>query len=166
MSQVDSLVFPLDTLLAADHWGTRQIVDAASGLTHEQFTREFAMGPGSVQKTLVHILSAMLRTGDVLGGSPPREPLDAANFATPDALVPLFDQAFATLRDQARSKPISDIVTREFGGKSYRFTRNGMIVHAATHGAYHRAQCVNMLRHLGVKPLPDPSAMKWMMGMQ
>ncbi|MFA6046492.1 MAG: DinB family protein [Phycisphaerales bacterium] len=166
MSQVDSLIFPIDTLLAADQWGTRQIIDAAAGLTHEQFTREFAIGPGSLQKTLSHMLSAMLRTADVLGGQPPREPLDATKFATPDAFVPLFDQAFAMLRDQAKARPISDIVTREFGGKTYRFTRNGTLLQITTHGFYHRAQCVNMLRQLGVTPLPDPSVMKWMMGMQ
>lgn len=166
MSQPDVLTFPLETLIAADHWGTRLIIDASHGLTREQFTREFAMGPGSVQKTLSHMVGAMLRTVDVLAGLPPREALDATQYATPDALVPLLDYATAQLRVQSKSRPLSDTVTREFGGKAYKFTRNGIIVHICTHGAYHRAQCVNMLRQLGVNPLPDPSAIKWMMGMQ
>jgi uncharacterized damage-inducible protein DinB len=31
----------------------------------------------------------------------------------------------------------------------------------ATHGVHHRAQCLNMLRHLGVKPLPLSSVAEW-----
>ena len=165
-TQPDVLVFPLETLIAADQWGTRLIIDAAHGLSREQFTREFNIGPGSVQKTLTHIVGALLRTVDVLGGLPPREPLDATQFATPDALVPLLEYATTQLRAQSKARPLSDLVTREFAGKSYKFTRNGIIVHICTHGAYHRAQCVNMLKQLGVSPVPDPSAIKWMMSMQ
>jgi uncharacterized damage-inducible protein DinB len=30
-----------------------------------------------------------------------------------------------------------------------------------THAMHHRAQCLNMLRHLGVTPLPPSSVAEW-----
>ena len=33
--------------------------------------------------------------------------------------------------------------------------------HTMTHGMHHRAQCLNMLRHLGVSPLPPSSVVEW-----
>ena len=36
-----------------------------------------------------------------------------------------------------------------------------MITHIATHGMHHRAQCLNMLKHLGVNPLPKSSVAEW-----
>jgi uncharacterized damage-inducible protein DinB len=30
-----------------------------------------------------------------------------------------------------------------------------------THGMHHRAQCLNMLRRLGVQPLPPSSVAEW-----
>ena len=37
----------------------------------------------------------------------------------------------------------------------------GVITHIATHGTHHRAQCLNMLRRLGVHPLPQSSVAEW-----
>jgi uncharacterized damage-inducible protein DinB len=36
-----------------------------------------------------------------------------------------------------------------------------ILTHATTHGMHHRAQCLNMLRHLGVTPLPQSSVIEW-----
>jgi uncharacterized damage-inducible protein DinB len=41
-------------------------------------------------------------------------------------------------------------------------SRGGVITHVATHGMHHRAQCLNMLRQLGVTPLPKSSVVEWM----
>jgi uncharacterized damage-inducible protein DinB len=36
-------------------------------------------------------------------------------------------------------------------------------MHVATHGMHHRAQCLNMLRQLGVNPLPPISVLEWIL---
>jgi uncharacterized damage-inducible protein DinB len=52
-------------------------------------------------------------------------------------------------------------VKRTRDGKEYSFTRGVVITHVATHGMHHRAQCLNMLKHLGVSPLPPSSVTEW-----
>jgi uncharacterized damage-inducible protein DinB len=36
-----------------------------------------------------------------------------------------------------------------------------VLTHVTTHGMHHRAQCLNMLRQLGVTPLPPSSVTEW-----
>ena len=49
--------------------------------------------------------------------------------------------------------------------KRYAFTHGTAIIHVCTHGGHHRAQCLNMLRHLNVPgvsdKLPDIDAIGW-----
>ncbi len=40
-------------------------------------------------------------------------------------------------------------------GETHRFTLSAALVHVAIHGTHHRAQCLNMLRHLGVPGVSD-----------
>lgn len=163
---IASYADPLEILLEQDLWGTCLIIDSAAPLTGEQFRTEFPMGFGTLQKTLAHMASAVYRWGDVLGGNMPRAPLEWANFPTPASFVPAFEESNALLRVQAAARPLGEIVERETNGRVYRFTRAAALMQITTHGTYHRAQCVNMLRHLGVVPVPDPSVMKWMMAME
>ncbi len=41
------------------------------------------------------------------------------------------------------------------------FTRGAAMTHCLVHGTHHRAQALNMLRHLGVAPLPEIDVMDW-----
>jgi uncharacterized damage-inducible protein DinB len=59
--------------------------------------------------------------------------------------------------------PRHGLVSRERGGKMYTFTRGAVVTHVTTHGMHHRAQCLNMLRHVGVSPLPPSSVLEWML---
>ncbi|NJL30452.1 MAG: hypothetical protein HC898_01820 [Phycisphaerales bacterium] len=46
-------------------------------------------------------------------------------------------------------------------GETHTYTRGCVLSHVVTHTMHHRAQCLNMLRHLGVKPLPVQSVIEW-----
>ena len=46
-------------------------------------------------------------------------------------------------------------------GRTADFTRGAILTHVTTHAMHHRAQCLNMLRHLGVTPLPPSSVTEW-----
>ena len=76
------------------------------------------------------------------------------------------ERSFWTPRSIARfTAVVSDWPGDDGVTKRYTFTRGTVLVHLCTHGTHHRAQCLNMLRHLNVPrlsdKLPDPSAVDW-----
>lgn len=177
---------PLDALIASDAWGTRIVLEKCRDLSHEQFHREFPMGLGSLHETLTHVISVMRRWTDRLAGRPPRPMLHKvkkyphlsgdAKDRTPDELLALLDEArrdLVAVAAQARastSASLASTLSLDWPGddgvaKTYTFTRAVVFVHLCTHGYHHRAQCLNMLRHLNVPGLsdhlPEPSAVDW-----
>jgi uncharacterized damage-inducible protein DinB len=153
---------PVEILLEHDRWATRNIIAACAGLTHDQFHQRFEMGPGSLHETTTHILHALRGWGDLLAGREQRPPLEGKERA-PAELLALLDELADDFSANARKHPLEETVSRQRDGKMYTFSRGGVITHVATHGMHHRAQCLNMLRHLGVNPLPQSSVLEWML---
>jgi uncharacterized damage-inducible protein DinB len=153
---------PMHILLSHDKWATQEILNACDGLNVEQFHRRFDIGQGSLHDTLTHMLLVVGRWGDLLAGRPLRSPVDGAVF-TVDQLRSQAQTVYPEFALLAKSHPLDGQVAREREGKTYTFTRGAVITHATTHGMHHRAQCLNMLRHLGVNPLPKSSVMEWTM---
>jgi uncharacterized damage-inducible protein DinB len=153
---------PLDILLEHDIWATRQILRACEKLTAEQFARRFEIGPGSLQATITHMISAVRTWTDTLAQQTPRPRPDQSGIQYSAAqLAAMFDETAGEFIAMAKSHPLDQIVKRVRDGKEYSFTRGAVITHVATHGMHHRAQCLNMLRHLGVSPLPPSSVAEW-----
>jgi uncharacterized damage-inducible protein DinB len=153
---------PVEILLEHDRWATRNIIEACGALTQDQFHQRYEMGPGSLHDTTTHILSALRGWGDLLAGREQRPRIDGTKRA-PAELLALLDESAADFSASARKHPLEETVSRERDGKHYTFTRGGVITHVMTHGMHHRAQCLNMLRHLGVNPLPHSSVLEWML---
>jgi uncharacterized damage-inducible protein DinB len=151
---------PLDILLSHDRWATQKILEACAGLTEEQFQRRFEIGPGSLHDTTTHVLGAMRRWGDMLAGREQRQRLEGPRRA-PAELLGLLGEISADFAASARRHPVEEIVSGARDGKTYTFTRGTVITHVVTHGMHHRAQCLNMLRQLGVKQLPPSSVVEW-----
>ncbi|MGD0540493.1 MAG: DinB family protein [Tepidisphaeraceae bacterium] len=151
---------PLDILLAHDRWATGQILSACETLTPEQFHRRFDIGPGSLHDAATHILAAMRIWGDLLAGREERPRLEGTT-RTLAELRKLLDEIAADLAISARAHPLDQTVSRIREGKIHTYTRGAVLAHVTTHGMHHRAQCLNMLRHLGVKPLPPVSVAEW-----
>ncbi|MGA2440879.1 MAG: DinB family protein [Tepidisphaeraceae bacterium] len=153
---------PLDIQLEHDRWATRQILSACEKLTADQFARKFEIGPGSLQATITHMLAAMNTWTDTLAERPPRPRIDQGGVGrSPVQLLQILDESTADFIAIAKSRPLDQIVKRTRAGKEYCFTRGAVITHVTTHGMHHRAQCLNMLRHLGVSPLPPSSVAEW-----
>ena len=153
----------LQILLSHDRWATAQILGACEPLTLDQFHRRFDMGPGSLHDTLTHVLGAMRAWTDTLAGQEPRPRLETdGQRRTPEQLRALLDETAKDFADQARRRPLEETVSRTLrDGRTLTFTRAAALLQVTTHGMHHRAQCLNMLRQLGVTPLPPSSVAEW-----
>lgn len=166
---------PLDILLAHDDWGTRQVLGLCRNLSPEQFQRSFPIGPGQkggLAATLTHIIGAKRRWADRILERTLRPALESAHAdgrgRTVAELSALLDEAHADLAaalSDARRRGLDTRFSMTFGDKKYTFTRGAALTHVLTHGHWHRAQCLNMLRHLGVPgisdKLPDLDVVDW-----
>lgn len=155
---------PLDIMLAHDEWASRQILDACVKLTPEQFHQRFDIGSGTLHNVTSHLVGAMRTWIDTLAGKRPGpRPDQDGQQRTPAQILALLETCSRELAAEARRRPLDETVSRVREGKTYQFTRGVVLTHVLTHGVHHRAQCLNMLRHLGVKPLPPTSVSEWSM---
>jgi uncharacterized damage-inducible protein DinB len=152
---------PLEILLAHDRWATRQILRACAPLTREQFHQPFQMGPGSLHDTFVHMLGAMRIWTQGLAGQPVGPRLEQDPPRSLAEIETLLDTLFDAFNAEIRRLPLDHTMFRVRNGKTFTFTRGAVLAHVATHGMHHRAQCLNMLRQLGVSPLPPNSVAEW-----
>ena len=153
----------LQILLSHDRWATEQVLDACAKLTEEQFHRRFDIGPGSLHDALTHVVAAMRAMTESLAGSEPNPRIDSdGRRRTPDELRALLDESCRAFEGEARRRPLDEIITRRLrDGRTLTMTRAAALVHVPTHGMHHRAQCLNMLKQIGVKPLPPSSVAEW-----
>jgi uncharacterized damage-inducible protein DinB len=154
---------PLQILLSHDRWTTTQLLDACGKLTADQFHRRFDIGPGSLHDTLTHIVGVMRSLTEALAGAEPRPRLEEdGQRRTPEQLRSLLEESWRELSTEAGRLSLGGTVSRRLrDGRTLHMTRGAVLVHVATHGMHHRAQCLNMLRHSGVKPLPPSSVAEW-----
>ncbi len=153
---------PLKILLSHDRWATRLILEACKTLTSEQFHQRFEMGPGSLHDTISHMLAALRTWRQTLSGQAPGPRIDQdGQRRTPVELLALHEAICGELGAEAHRRPLDELVTRVRNGVSHQFTRGAVLTHMATHSMHHRAQCLNMMRRLGVKPLPPSSVAEW-----
>lgn len=166
---------PLDIMLEHNAWATREVLRACLALDGDAWTRRFEIGPGSLHDTLTHVVGAMLRWADRIEGPPRvlRPSLENGTLRSPAELIALLDEAASDLAraaDIARQRGLATENDLTFGGQTYRFTLGAMLVHVATHGMHHRAQCLNMLRRLAVPGvsdrLPEIDALDWQLAAQ
>lgn len=154
---------PLQILLSHDRWATTQLLDACGKLTDDQFHRRFEIGPGSLHDTLTHIIAAMRAWSETLAHIEPRPRLDTdGQRRTPAQLQSLLEEVWREFSSEARRRPLDEMLTRRTrDGRIFELTRGAVLTQVLTHGMHHRAQCLNMLRHLGVQPLPPSSVVEW-----
>lgn len=146
-------------LLAYDDWANQTLLASAAKLNDEQLDRPFAMGPGSLRNTLNHIYAAARVWADRwLGHSPARYRPESAGVSIPQLqgefqeLAAERNRFQATVRDDDLARAIT--YTNRMG-QTHTYSAGEMMLQVCTHGVHHRAQAVNMLRHVGSE-LPKP----------
>ncbi len=149
-------------LFAHDRWANAKLYDACGALSPDQFTQTFPMGCGSIRNNLVHNLSATRGWTDVLNESPARDRL-VEDAYTLEQIRAMHDEIYDAFEAAALKRPFDTIINRQRADESYTFSVGGIITHVTTHAMHHRAQCLNMLRQLGITELPMSSGMEWML---
>jgi uncharacterized damage-inducible protein DinB len=150
---------PMQVLLQHDAWATGNLIEACRKLSPQQLDQRFAIGCGSLHDTLNHMLGAMQRWGDFLNGITPTVRFEETRHSL-DEMQRYLDEFSARLVVAAQS-PSDEVLSAERGGRKLSMPRGVVLAHITTHGMHHRAQALNMLRQLGVDPLPASSVMDW-----
>ncbi len=156
-------------------WVNAKLIAAVGELTDDKRRVPLAIGQGSLWKSLLHLYAAeyvWLETnlgcedfvvpGDLPGKIPGNQEGDGGISDWGDlvkrwsALDLRWNEFLARLTPQS----LDDTVARKktVAGQVQRVgTRRGdTLLHVCTHAHYTTAQVVNMLRQVGVEPLPDP----------
>jgi uncharacterized damage-inducible protein DinB len=154
-------------------WVNENLLAAAEGLSEEQLHRTFAIGQGSVWKSLLHMyaaeyvwLEALLGDddpccpGDVRGKLPGNQLGEGG----PRSLTKLrqawaaqeqrWRQYVAALTAGSLDDPVSKTSVVVPAGARLVVPRAEVILHVCLHAQYTSAQVVNMLRQLGVETFP------------
>lgn len=136
-------------------WARDKVLAAAQGLSAADLERPVAMGWGSLWDTLRHLYGAE-RYWFMRWQGEEKTPFPAARtFQGPDglwaagrAIAEARDALLATLgeADLEQAIPLPDELARP------TWPLRLMLLHVCNHGVHHRAQALNMLRHLGRKP--------------
>jgi len=138
-------------------WATGRILDAAKGLSHEQFVEPRTQVGGSVRATLVHAYGAewiwRRRCEDgILPTSMPPE----SDFPTLAVLRQQWDVEHAAmarflsaLSDDSLN---ADMVYRTLDGTERRTPLWQVLLHVVNHGTQHRAEAAQVLTELGHSP--------------
>lgn len=153
-------------------WVNENLVAAAAELNDEDLRREFAIGQGSVWKSLVHLFAAeyvwlesLLGNEDpLLQGDLPRNipgnQLGEGKIASLDELRQKWTQLqtrWMRYVSELQPEVLEELVYKIVMSTRQRMAtkRSDILLHVCTHAQYTTAQVVNMLRQIGVKKLPE-----------
>jgi uncharacterized damage-inducible protein DinB len=140
-------------------WSHEQLLAACRGLSPEQLHAPFAIGQGSVWSSLVHLLAADSLWLDAFEGRPQTPVPRDSDFESLDALAREWarvDQRWLALLANIDGARLDRTVTRaDLRNQLLRIDGLDAHLQVCTHAAYTAAQVINMLRHLGIEPLPN-----------
>lgn len=141
-------------LFAYNDWARDRLMTCVAPLDDAKLDRVFEMGEGSLRKTLEHIHGsewAWLQRWK--GWSPTKADLPGG-FPSMTAVWERWRQTatergayLATLKDADLASPIT---YSNYKGESHSARLGYMMLHVCNHGTHHRAQAINMLRHVGI----------------
>lgn len=149
---------------AYSDWANERMLDRAKTLSDAQLDRVFPMGLETIRKTLMHIRFAeqwWLENWTLGPGNPFPETPDSTTIRD---LLDLFkktmcerNEVVARLKDADLARQIR-VVPRP--GVERVFPMGVTMLQIITHGTHHRAQAINMVRHVGEKP-PELDYLAW-----
>jgi uncharacterized damage-inducible protein DinB len=143
-------------LFTYNDWGRDRLMALAAGLPDEKLDRPFEMGEGSLRKTLEHLFGAEWTWLQRCKGRSPASGECPRNFTTLSALWDEWRRTaeqrndfVGTLSSADLPRPVTYV--HPSSGKRYSFQLGHVLLHVCNHGTHHRAQALNMLRHVGAE---------------
>lgn len=143
-------------------WATQRLLDLVAACDDAALDRPFAMGPGSIRKTLIHLhdVEPFWYRNWTVGG---------ANFQRTAPSTSIADlRASWHAHAQQRNRYVADIndaealrvIAASFGGPVFNIQVLESMLQIVGHGTHHRAQAINMARQCGLTvPLFDYALM-------
>ena len=131
-------------------WATEKVLSFVAETSPESLDREFNMGHLSIRKTLLHLLDAETWWVANWTSGPGSFPQSATDMSIREiserwaATRKSRDQFIETVDDQQAQCVVGILA----GGPPTNFLVGESIYHLAIHGTHHRAQLINMCRHV------------------
>jgi uncharacterized damage-inducible protein DinB len=155
----------LERLLRHDAWTTRALLKLSANLSDAELDCEFDIGHRSLRRTFAHIVSNMESWCDLMTGGPQRsqsrpKPGDSVSELT-HRLDVVAEELLALGRTVEQEGREDEFFTDRFEKPPRQKPLGAGLVHVATHGMHHRAQCLYLMRQLGMKNLIEGDALSW-----
>ena len=154
----------VEKLLRHDAWTTRLLLTRAADLSNAALDQPFDMGHRTPRRTFGHIVGNMECWCDLVLGRSQRSNAHTPN-DTVAALLARLDIVAAEVVELGRSFSCTggddDVFSDYLDDPPRKKSVSTALVHVATHGMHHRAQCLWMMRHLGLQNLPEGDVFSW-----
>lgn len=157
----------LERLTGHDAWTTRKLLTLSAMLSDADLDRDFDIGHRTLRRTFAHLVGNMECWCDLMAGRPQRHPAGS----TPSNRIADLIERLDVVAEQLLWLCVE--VTATCGEDAYfidylddpprRKPLGAGLVHVATHGMHHRAQCLYLMRRLGVPNLIEGDALSWEM---
>lgn len=143
----------LQDYFAYNDWAMGVILDAAQKVPDSELDRDFAMGPGTLRKSIQHMIDAerwWLANWETDQSPFPRgeAPRSLAEMQSLFSDTARSRDAFLSTLDEESARRVVRVTA---GGPVSCFRVTESLLQLCGHGTHHRAQCLNMLRQLGVE---------------
>lgn len=160
MTLTDSIRFSI----AHSSWALEQLITSAEALPPGKADEDLGIGPGSLRVNIAHVIEAMFYFADNFAGRDYVEPADfAALSASLLGLRALLARATDALRISmvgACERGLGETILWP-GATKKALPAPTAVAQVFDHSTLHRAQAVNILKRLGIDPLPDLDPMSF-----
>jgi len=167
----------IQLLYEYDRWANNRVLQAASTLRAEEFTRDLGGSFGSVRDTLVHIVAGdwgwlmcwkepSLSSTFIIDFWTRHEALFRPNAFPNLAAVQLKWTEVAREQVEFVNRVTDESLGRMLPVRTTQISLGHLMQHLANHSTYHRGQVALMMRQLGAKPLATDFVMFLMEGRQ
>lgn len=150
-------------------WALGELLRHAGTLPVERLDEDLGIGPGSLRENLAHTIECMFFFADNFGGRAYAEPADfregSRSLAGLAGLLARADESLRAAMIGACEHGHGERVPWP-NAEGGTMPAAAAISQVFDHSTLHRAQCVNILKRLGVRPVPDLDPMSFLaMGM-
>jgi uncharacterized damage-inducible protein DinB len=154
----------LEKLLRHDAWTTRLLLTRCATLPETSLDHSFDMGHRTLRRTFEHIIANMECWCDLILARPQRSTTHTSSDSIPALLARLdivAPELLALAQSFSATSRDDDLFTDYLDNPPRKKSVTTALIHLATHGMHHRAQCLWMMRQLGLQNLPEGDLFSW-----